>query len=280
VWVAWPDGALGLHPRAALLSALEARPGAPAPLEIGDLRSYDRGEIRAAHARGVGQALAFLGPGPWVTMGVDGPDLEVRRILLVAASDAPPARFGTLALGAPDEARIAGAKPTLHASRAVRLADAFARARLGRHGRSILDLRGRLTPRVLVEGRELKVDALARELDEGPPAFEANESVVEGVEPVAHRTVETWLGAAELARLRRRAPDLWHRAWEDLRPTWVAVTQGEHDAVRGRLVKRTRLLCLVVEALDPDGSGERRPRARLALATSHAGQADGGWTAP
>jgi hypothetical protein len=241
VLVAWSDGALTSHPRAALATRSAAAAQGFGALDLDGPRASTLVELRTNLPRGIGDALdAALGLEDAVALTFAPSRRAARRVMFVArparARGGPGASawsLASLALPAIDEALVASDRSSHHEAPHLATARRVVRAVVHGHGHRFRASANDLFPRVWLGDQRLEPAELADVVQRAPVGPARLELVFAGAVEVEWRALAAKLPRAVVDRLERHGPEELGDQLARLGPRCVEVALARLDAATG-----------------------------------------------
>jgi hypothetical protein len=258
VWMLWGDGTLRCHPWMKLIQALDARKGTSVFGVPREIRTYAWAELRAHVPRPAAVMLDMcIGlPGTMVcTMNLETVRDPIPRVMIALA----PAQDGWRALNFPlpsIDTAVSLSKVSLDEEEWLRFADKIARQYLLHNGNQLRSLRNHMKDRVFIGDAAMVTEQWFEQLDQKDPPADRLETVFLGPKEEPFDAIDQLTGRALERDLERKAKDLWHGTFEELRPKLVCSEIGVLDPkTQSVQAASSRVVTMMVRCVERDPRG-------------------------
>lgn len=254
VWVIWPTGHIGRHPRDALIEAFDARPGKPAPMRVVDRQSYTFVELKQVLARGLPKLLdVVLGARSalTVTLGIDSSRGPVGRVMFVMAADERGEwRARNLMFGSVDDAHVASAKRSSLRDEPLKVADRVVRRVVLGHGAQLAADRNLMMEQIFLRDQLGPAEALIERISAGDHRLGSSEVVFMGSQELPYKIIAKHTPPGTKEKLERIAPNAWGRSIDRMDPRLVATQLGALDPATLEVTPMQQATALVIRVED------------------------------
>ena len=257
VWMVWGDGSLRCHPWMKLIQALGARKGTSVFGVPREVRTYAWAELRAQVPRPAAVMLdACIGlPGTMVcTMNLETVRDPIPRVMIAMA----PAHNGWRALNLPMpsvDSAVVASKPSFDDEEWLRFADKISRQFLLHNGNQLRSLRNHMMDRIFVGDDATVTEQLFEQVDHKDPPADRLDTAFLGSKEEPLERLDELTGRTLKRELERKAKDLWHGTFEELRPKLVTTQLALLDPKTQAPQPSGRAVTMMVRCVERDPRG-------------------------